>query len=89
MSGLISVVYSRRKLDDETLDAIDDCLAGIATPLLRTHKGRTWDCAIHERWMHVRIEVTEDVLWDCEDELLDLGLLPEGAPFRIVFAAPS
>jgi hypothetical protein len=27
------------------------------------------------------------VLWDCEDELLDLGFLPEDAPFRVVLSA--
>lgn len=33
------------------------------------------------------MEWTEDVLWDCEDELLELGLLPEYAPFRVVLCA--
>ncbi len=87
LSGLISIVYARRSLDDATLDSLDDILAEISAPLQRTHKGRKWDCRIDGRPIDVRIEETAQVLWDCEDELLELGLLPDEAPFRVVLAA--
>ncbi len=33
------------------------------------------------------VELTEDVLWDCEEELLGLDLLPDDAPFRVLLSA--
>ena len=33
------------------------------------------------------VEDVERVLWDCEDELLSLGLLPEPGHFRVSFVA--
>ena len=87
MSGVVSAVYGRGALDGATLDAIDGVLAGASDSLQRTRKSRVWDCQIGGRPIHVAIEETLHVLWDCEDDLLRLGLLPGDAPFRVLLAA--
>jgi hypothetical protein len=87
MSGLVSVVYARRDLDSEILDAIDEVLGAKSESLRRTRKGRVWDCQIGGRPIHVAIEETSERFWDCEDDLLRLGLKPSDAPFRVVLTA--
>jgi hypothetical protein len=80
-------VYVRRPLSGEPLVELDAYLAGCAERVERTRKGRHWSAWISGRPVAVRVERTEEVLWDCEDDLLELGLLPEDAPFRVVVCA--
>jgi hypothetical protein len=87
MSGPTCAIYSRRKLEPAILDSIDAALAAISSPLERTRKGRVWECWIDGRPVSVSIENSENALWDCEDDLLGLGLLADDAPFRVVLAA--
>jgi hypothetical protein len=87
MSGVVSAVYGRRALDDAILDEIDAVLASASESVQGTRKGRVWDCWIGGRTIHVAVEETLNVLWDCEDDLLRLGLLPDDAPFRVVLTA--
>ncbi len=87
MAGPTSIVYSRRKLEPAILDAIDAALEAISAPLERTRKGRVWACWIDGRPVSVSVEAFGNGPRDYEDELLELGLLPEDAPFRVVLAA--
>ena len=87
MAGPTCAIFGRGALTESRLVDIDKLLASKSTVLVRTRKGKVWDVEIDERPVHVQIENTEDVLWDCEDELLDAGLLPEDAPFQVVLSA--
>src|SRR5262245_11000067 len=88
MSGVVTAVYGRRALNNAILDTIDEVLAGSSDSLQQTRNGGVWDCIIGDRVIHVAVEETLNVLWDCEDDLLRLGLLPDEVPFRVVIAAP-
>jgi hypothetical protein len=87
VAGPTSAVFGRGALTEGRLADIDALLAAKASRVSRTRKGRVWDVQIAGRPVHVSVENTEDVLWDCEDELLEAGLLPEDAPFRVVLSA--
>jgi hypothetical protein len=87
VAGPTSAIFGRGALMEGRLAAIDALLALKASGITRTRKGRAWDVRIAGRPVHVSVEDTEDVLWDCEDELLEAGLLPADAPFRVVLSA--
>ena len=85
--GPCCAVYARCLLTDARLDRIAAYLADVSRPQVAPCGGREWSISVLGRPVTVRVERTEDVLWDCEDELLELGLLPEYAPFRVVLCA--
>src|SRR5262245_24446681 len=89
MSGLVAAVYARQALDDAMLDTLDAVLAAGSDSLQRTRKGRVWDGTVNGRRIQVAVEETANVLWDCEEDLLSLGLLPDDAPFRVLITAPG
>ncbi len=80
-------VYARRELTEGLLDRIASYLADASRPQVWLPQGREWFIWVFGRPVSVRVERTEVVLWDCEDELLELGLLPESAPFRVILCA--
>jgi hypothetical protein len=88
-------VYARGPLTDSKLNEIANRLAELTLPQLQLTRGCEWSlwsfegpvsnnaerpCWIRERPIFLHLRRTEDVLWDCEDELLDLGLLPKEVP---------
>ncbi len=85
--GPTCAVYARCMLTDNHLLQIDTLLGKLAGTINRTRKSRIWDAWIENRHFHVCVEITDDVLWDCEDELLKLDMLPDDAPFRISLSA--
>lgn len=87
VAGPTSAIFGRGALTEGRLADIDALLAAKASEIARTRKGCAWDVWIAGRPVHVRVENTEDVLWDCEDDLLEAGLLPDDAPFRVVLSA--
>jgi hypothetical protein len=88
LSGLVTAVYGRRALEGATLDALDQVLAASTGSLQRTRRGRVWDCTVNGRPIHVAVEETANVLRDCEEELLSLGLLPGDVPLRVLITTP-
>ncbi len=78
-------VYSRSPLKEEDLVTIDRVLDLRSESLTRTRKGRVWE--FNSRGVRIGVSVQElpDVLWECEDELLDVGLLPEPGHYRVAF----
>jgi hypothetical protein len=77
-------------------------IADMLRPRLQLTKGQEWSHWTFGRPVSIKserpfwvlgrpvsmhVERTEEVLWDCEDQLLDLGLLPEDVPSRIVLCA--
>ncbi len=85
--GPCCAVYARCELTEGLLDKMASYLADASRPQVRLPRGREWSIWVLGRPVSVRVERTQDVLWDCEDELLELGLLPETAPFRVVLCA--
>jgi len=80
-------VFSRTPLKESELAKIDRILTEGATQLGRTRRGRVWEYTGGGVHLDVRIEDVEKVLWDCEDDLLALGLLPESGNYRVAFTA--
>ncbi len=85
--GPCCTVYARCELTEGLLDTIASYLADASRPRGGLPRGREWYIRVFGRPVSVQVERTEDVLWDCQDELLELGLLPEYAPFRVVLCA--
>lgn len=85
--GPTCAVYARCKLTGDHLLQVDTLLSKLAGKIERTRKGRVWDVWIDDCPIHVCVEITDEVLWDCEDELLELDMLPDDAPFRVVLSA--
>jgi hypothetical protein len=78
-------VFGRAPLCEADLAEIDRVLAEHAERLVRTRKGRVWKYIRGDVVLGVQVEEVERVLWDCEDDLLSLGLLPELACYRVSF----
>ena len=85
--GPCCAIYARCDLTEARLDQIAAYLADVSRPQMSPRRGREWSIWVFGRPVSVHVERTEDVLWVCEDELLELGLLPEYAPFRVVLCA--
>lgn len=77
-------VFARCTLTDERLDEIAAYLSKVTRPQIKQGRARRWSIWVVGR---PEVENTESVLCNCEDELLELGLLPGDAPFRIVLCA--
>ena len=80
-------VYSQAPLAEIDLVEIDLALADQAERLTRTRKGRVWQYSRGGVVLDVRVQDLDQVLWDCEDELLSLGLLPEPGRYRVLFVS--
>lgn len=78
-------VFSQAPLCELDLLEIDRILAEYAERLIRTRKGRVWQYIRGEVHLDVQVEEVERVLWDCEDDLLSHGLLPEPGYYRVSF----
>ena len=78
-------VFSRAPLCEADLAEIDRVLAEHAERLLRTRKGRVWQYIRGGVLLDIQVEEVEQVLWDCEVDLLSLGLLPEPGYYRVSF----
>lgn len=52
-----------------------------------TRRGRVWSVWKGGNPYYVDVLLTDAILWDCEDELLELELLPEDVPVRVIVAA--
>lgn len=85
--GPCCTVYARCELTDPILGKIAAYLSDVTRPQIPQPRGRSWSIWVFGRPVYLRAERTEDCLWDCEDELLDLGLLPEDAPMQVVLCA--
>src|ERR1044072_8637445 len=85
--GPASAVYLQTQLEDEVTDVINSHLASVAGKIQQTRKGRVWSIWINDRPIYISLEQTAKVLWDCEDELSQLKLLPEDVPSRIALSA--
>ena len=86
--GPTCAIYLLEPMDDQRLQALDRKLSELADDVARTRRGRVFDLTIDRGVFHLAVQATADVLYDCEDELLSFGLLPEDAPARIVISAP-
>ena len=80
-------VFSSSPEHEADLAQIDVILAEHAQELIRTRKGRVWRYKAGSVWLDVCVELVEKVLWDCEDDLLSLNLLPEPGHYRVGFWA--
>jgi hypothetical protein len=87
MAGPACSVYARRSLTEDILVEIELRLSDGADEVNGTRKGRIWDVWVANRPFHVAVRKTADVLSQCEDELLELGLLPDEVPFLIELSA--
>ncbi len=81
--------YFFRPIDDEMLETLDRLLSEHADDIVRTRRGRVFDVLIDKMIFHVALEETASVLHDCEDQLLEFGLLPEDVPCRVVISSPT
>ncbi len=61
---------------------IDELIRSICDEVIDTRKGRHWEAYLHKLNVGLTVHVTPtgECLHDCEEELLDLNLLPEDAP---------
>ena len=82
-------VFKRGPLSDSHFAEIDDLLAKHADELVRTRKGRVWRYSRRQVFIDVQIEPLNDVLWDCEDDVQEAGLLPEADDTRVQLTAPG
>jgi hypothetical protein len=80
-------VFSRSPEQETELAQIDAIVAGHAQELVRTRKGRVWQYTREGVLLDVSVEQVEKVLWDCEEDLVSLGLLPEPRRYRVAFTA--
>jgi hypothetical protein len=80
-------VYVPVELADDRLDAVAAYLGEVSRPRVRLSRARSWAIWILGRPICIHVERTEEVLADCEETMLGLGLLPEEAPCRIVLCA--
>lgn len=78
-------VFSQSPLCEADLWEIDRILAEQSERLVRTRKGRVWQYIRGDVFLDVQVEEVERVLWDCEEDLLSLGLLPEPGYYRVSF----
>ena len=81
-------IFSLGSIDETDLAKIDLVLAERPTELQRTRKGRDWHYRRGEVRLDVRVEELADVLFDCEEDLLELELLPEPEQERLFIWAP-
>lgn len=87
MAGPTTAILGVGELTENRLAGIDALLASVSSESRCTRRGRVWDLRVRQRPIHVRVEMTQDVLWDCGDDLASANLLPEDAPFRVVLSA--
>ena len=64
-------------------------LASHADELIRTRKGRVWRLSKRGVSFDIQVEPLDTVLWDCEDDVLETGLLPEVDDCRVQLTAPG
>jgi hypothetical protein len=81
-------VFLSKPFGPDALDTIDAILERNAERIDRTRKGRHWGLVIGNMIYTVHASKTEEQLWDHEDTLLQLELLPEDAPLYVGIGAP-
>jgi hypothetical protein len=81
-------IFGDGAFEEADLVAIDLILTERATDLKRTRKGRVWYYRRGDVYLDVRVEKVADVLFDCEDDLVDLELLPKPEQERLLISAP-
>ena len=91
--GPTAAVFLKSEASGDVLDELDDELRSIATRIEPTRKGRAWtvwikaDCVPGDRPFDVHVWDTNDRLWDCQEDLEELGLEPSEVPAYIAIAA--
>lgn len=85
----IGYVFSKTPLKERDLAAVNQILSQHTVGLNRSRKGRHWTCSIRNVVLTIDVEAVDDILFDCEDDLLDCGLLPEPGICCISLVAPA
>lgn len=78
----VSLIFLRNDFTDHDSGRVHQILHSHCDDVRDTRKGRHWELYWREQAVGLTVHVhrTEEYLYDCEDELLDLDLLPEDAP---------
>ena len=91
--GPTAAVFLKTEASTDVLDQLDDELRSIATRIEPTRKGRDWriwikaDGGPGDRPFDVHVWDTHDRLWDCQEDLEELGLEPSEVPVYIAISA--
>ena len=75
-----SIVYLREPFIEGHSSDVHGILIELCDEVRPTKKGKHWEVVKNNNLFFVDVESTQSRLHDCEDDLLELNLLPEDAP---------
>lgn len=79
----VSTVFLKKTYGLDEMIFIEEILMKLCDEVRGTRKGRYWEAVKNNHLFCVDVRETESRLYDCEDDLLDVNLLPEDAPEAI------
>lgn len=84
---VMSAIFLQKFCSDDEASKIDELLNQLSDEVKSTRKCRFWEVTKDNRLYNIDVRATIEKLYDVEDELLNLNMLPEDAPETILIVS--
>ena len=84
----ISIVFLKETYGPAETVLLENILKRISNKVIGSRKGRYWEIANDNVVYYIDVRKTESRINDCEEELLELNLIPEEVP-EVIFITSS